>query len=259
MLLWQIWGNDLWTLYHKVTFDGDNKKIIVNDGELNIDVKVDLYSDWKEWALQRDNLKYLPAMRAVGGDPTVAGAFLGSTFFTINNWQIVLSDSTVFDGNLFSDDFDSPFITAEGAKVARSQFSNLVDAVQISSDDLITAGIATTGTIDNQTTTLETDITNQTTTLTNTINTQTTTLQSDISGISTDLTAVSGALPADVVTQLNDTNYDGVPFGDIMSIMLAMAQGRIVENGTGVFEFYAQDNSTILYTLTKSGNQRTRS
>jgi hypothetical protein len=50
-----------------------------------------------------------------------------------------------------------------------------------------------------------------------------------------------------------------VPFGDIMDIILSMAQGKIIENGTGVFEFYAQDNSTILYTLTKSGNERNRS
>jgi hypothetical protein len=248
MLLWQVWGDDLWTLYHKVTFDGENRKIIVNNGELDIDVKVDLYSDWKEWAQQRDHLKYLPAMRAVGGDPTVEGAKLGSTFFTINNWQIVLSESTVFTGNLFSDDFDTPFETKGGTSVARSQFSNLVDAVALDSDDLISAGIATTSNITSQTSTLQTDITNQTSTI-----------QSDISGISDEIAAVSGALPQDVVTQLNNTNYDGVPFGDLMNIMLAMSQGKIVENGTGVFEFYAQDNSTILYTLTKSGNQRLRS
>ena len=252
MLLWQMWGDDLWTLYHKVTFDGENRQIIVNDGELDIDVQIDLYSDWKEWARQRDHLKYLPAMRSVGGDPTVGGAFLGATFFTINDWRIVISDSTVFYGNLFSYNFDKPFITSEGTKVARSQFSNLVDSVQINSDDLITAGIATTSSIDTQTTTLETDITSQTTALTNTINSQTTTLQSDI-------TAVSGAIPGNVVTQLNNTNYDGVPFGDLMNIMLSMAQGRINESSSGVFEFYAQDNNTILYTLTKSGNQRLRS
>lgn len=243
-------SQDLWNLYHKVTFDGPNRLIIINDGELDIDVKVDLYSDWKEWAQQRDYLKYYPAMRSVGGDPTTGGNFLGSTFFTINDWRVQISDSTVFDGNLFSDDFDSPFVTVEGAKVARQQFSNLVDTVsaQIDTGDLIAAGVATSG-----------NITDQTTELTNTINNQTTTLQSDISGISTELTAISGALPSDVVTELNNTNYDGVPFGDIMSIILSMAQGRIVESSAGVFQFYAQDNSTILYTLTKSGSERTRS
>jgi hypothetical protein len=245
-------SQDLWNLYHKVTFDGQNRLIIINDGELDIDVKIDLYSDWKEWALQRDNLKWYPAMRSVGGDATVGGNFLGSTFFTINDWRILISDNTIFDGNLFSDDFASPFLTAADTKIARQQFSNLVDSVSIDTGDLITAGIATTTSINNQTTTLQTDTTNQTTTLTNAINSQTTTLQND-------LASISGALPADVISQLNSTNYDGVPFGDIMNILLSMAQGRIVENGTGVFEFYAQDNSTILYTLTKSGNERTRS
>lgn len=252
MLLWQAFGNDLWELYHKVTFDGANKLIIVNDGELEIDVKVDLYSDWKEWAAQRDHLKFLPAMRAVGGDPTVAGAFLGSTFFTINGWQILISDNTNFTGNLFSDDFSSPYTTAEGVSLSTAQFSNLVDSIKLDPDDLIVAGVATTTNVTDQTTTLQTDITNQTTSLTNTINTGTTTIQNDIA-------AVSGALPTDVINQLNTTNYDSVPFGDIMNIILSMAQGRIVESTAGTFEFYAQDDSTVLYTLTKSGNERNRS
>jgi hypothetical protein len=143
----------------------------------------------------------------------------------------LISDGTVFRGNLFSDDFSTPYVTAQGVEVALAEFSNLVDSVSIDTGDLITAGIATTTNINNQTTTLQTDISNQTTTIQN------------------DLASISGALPADVITQLNSTNYDGVPFGDIMNIILSMAQGRIVENGTGVFEFYAQDNSTILYTL----------
>lgn len=265
MLLWQMFGNDYWTLYHKVTFDGENRLIIINDGELNINVKQDIYSDWKEWALQRDHLKWLPAIRAVGGDPTVGGNFLGSTFFTINNWQIQISDSIVFDGNLFSDDFDSPFVALGNTKIARSKFSNLVDTVsaQVDTGDLILAGIATSGQIDDQTTTINNSIDTQTTTINNSINTQTTTLTNTINSqtttIQNDLASISGALPADVITQLNNTNYDGVPFGDIMDILLSMAQGRIREASAGVFEFYAQDNSTILYTLTKSGNQRTRS
>lgn len=238
-----VMNQDLWTLYHKVTFDGANRLIIINDNELNINVKSDLYSSWKEWAAQRDYLKFLPAMRAVGGDPTIGGNFLGSTFFTINNWRIVISDSSVFDGNLFSDDYDSPFITIAGSKIARSQFSNLVDTVsaQIVPSDLIAAGVATTG-----------DISSQTTSLTDTINNQTVILQNDIS-------AISGALPINIINQLNNTNYDGVPFGDIINIILSMAQGKILESSSGVFQFYAQDNSTVLYTLTKSGNQRIRS
>lgn len=223
MLLWQMWGDDLWQLYHKVTFDGPNKLIIINNGESSISIQDDIYSSWKQWAILRDYLKFVPACRSVGGDPTVEGNFLGATFFTINNWQIQISDNTNFVGNIFSDDFASPFKTEGGVKLAQAQVSNLIDKISINTEDLIAAGIATTG-----------DITNQTTTIQNT-------------------------LPTGVINELNNTEYDGVPFGDIMDILLSMAQGRILENGTGVFEFYAQDNSTILYTLTKSGNERNRS
>ena len=74
MLLWQIWGDDLWQLYHKVTFDGYNKLIIINSNEDEIDVAVDIYSAWKEWSQQRDYLKWVAAMRSVGGDPLPGGA-----------------------------------------------------------------------------------------------------------------------------------------------------------------------------------------
>jgi hypothetical protein len=68
-------------------------------------------------------------------------------------------------------------------------------------------------------------------------------------------------IPADVVAALNAEEYDGVSFELVLQILLAMAQGRIVEDpaDSGVFKFYAQDNTTLLYTLTKSGNERNRS
>lgn len=223
MLLWQMFGNDYWTLYHKVTFDGPNRCIIVNDGESLINIQDDVYSAWKEWSRLRQNLKFVPALRTVGGDPTVAGNFLGATFFTINNWQILISDSTEFVGNIFSDDLATPFKTEADVKLAQAQVSNLIDKIAPSTGDLIAAGIATTTDIDTQTTTLQT------------------------------------TLPTGIINELNTTQYDGVPFGDIMDILLSMAQGKITESSSGVFEFYAQDNSTILYTLTKSGNQRLRS
>jgi hypothetical protein len=54
--------------------------------------------------------------------------------------------------------------------------------------------------------------------------------------------------------------YDGKTFKEIQEIMLAMAQGRIRETAAGskVFEVYAQNNTTILYTLSKSGTERNR-
>ena len=76
---------------------------------------------------------------------------------------------------------------------------------------------------------------------------------------STQVSSLNNISAADVVNTLNSTNYDGVQYSDIMTIILSMAQGRIRETSTGVFEFYSQDNTTILYTLTKFGSERTRS
>jgi len=213
---------DIWELRHKVLFDGINRVISINPTESLIDVKVDLFSDWKEWSLNRENLRFVPAFRSVGGDTTTSGNFLGSTYFTINNWQIATDHGVEFDGNMFSDDRDTVVSGIGDVKIASYKFSNLVDAIAVSTADLISAGIATTGTITTQTATLQTTI------------------------------------PTGVVGTLNDTNYDGVPYSDIMEIILSMAQGRIVESATGVYDFYSQNNTGVLYTLTKAGDERNR-
>jgi len=72
-----------------VSFDGPNLVVVLGT-ETSIDVEADLYSAWKEWQLQADNIKYPPAYRAVGGDPLTAGIALGSTFFIRNDlgWRI---------------------------------------------------------------------------------------------------------------------------------------------------------------------------
>ena len=62
-----------------------------------------------------------------------------------------------------------------------------------------------------------------------------------------------------IVAQLNSTTYDSVTFENAMKTLLSMSSGKIIESSTGVFDFYSQDNATKLFTLTKSGNQRTRS
>jgi hypothetical protein len=95
---------DYWQLYHKVTFDGVNRLILINDGVTELDVQVDIYSAWKEWSLQETNLKYLKAIDTVGGEPTVAGQRLDVTYFLINGWKLKpypgTYDLTVV-GNLF--------------------------------------------------------------------------------------------------------------------------------------------------------------
>lgn len=84
-----FYGNwDYWTLYHKVTFDGINKLIIINDGVTQIDIQRDIYSAWKEWVLLEINSRFEQALNTVGGEPTVAGQFLDVTYFLINGWKL---------------------------------------------------------------------------------------------------------------------------------------------------------------------------
>lgn len=85
-LYYNYW--EYWNLYHKVTFDGDNKLILINDGVVEIDVQTDIYSAWKEWLLVETNARYLQAIDTVGGEPTVAGQFLDVTYFLINGWKL---------------------------------------------------------------------------------------------------------------------------------------------------------------------------
>jgi hypothetical protein len=118
----------------KVTFNGPAKLIIVDLGITEIDVKVDLYSDWKEWAIVGDNSKYPIALSAIGGDPIGGGRFLGSTFFLENGWKIrpYEGDHTlVVTGNLYARDGSSPFVNTVGDfnVLINSTTSNIVDTI----------------------------------------------------------------------------------------------------------------------------------
>lgn len=111
---------DYWQLYHKVTFDGDNKLILVNEGVTELDVLEDLYSDWKEWLISNyDGLypsRYIDAIESIGGQPLPGSRFVGSTFFLINGWRIKPHWGTytlVINGNLYTTEGDSPFVDAD--------------------------------------------------------------------------------------------------------------------------------------------------
>jgi len=125
---------DYWQLYHKVTFDGINKLISINSGEALIDVKIDVYSDWKEWVQLGENAKYLPAIRSIGGDPTKLGQKTGDIYFLMNGWRIIIPHGISFSGVLYSDDGLSPFTIHAGGGVEAS-VSNLV--LGTNPDDLV--------------------------------------------------------------------------------------------------------------------------
>lgn len=118
----------------KVSFDGPNRLIIVNNGIFELDVETDIYSDWKEWSVIGDNGKYLPAVRTVGGDPTTAGLALGATFFLINGWRIRSWEGDhrlQVAGNLYTEEGDSPYVPVLGPYTVtiESRISNLIDGL----------------------------------------------------------------------------------------------------------------------------------
>ena len=135
-----------------VSFDGVAKVISITtppdvDGVVTVDVKVDLYSAWKEWALTGDNAKYLQAMRAVGGDQISATQSLGATFFLMNDWRVrpyEASHRLVLSGNLYTDPAgSSPVINTLGAYnvVIEYAVSNLVDSVNSAQEASIQHGL----------------------------------------------------------------------------------------------------------------------
>lgn len=103
----------------KVIFDGQNKLIIIKTGVTNIDVGIDLYSDWKEWVI--DNPNWLPAFRTFGGDETTPGQYAPRYYFLINNWRVLANNvNCVLQTNLYSDDYDSPFIINNAGVTSRT-------------------------------------------------------------------------------------------------------------------------------------------
>jgi hypothetical protein len=97
------------------SFDGTLKKIYIDSTSPIVDVK-ELYSAWKLWVIQDNNLQYPMAFRTVGGDPTVIGQYSPSYYFLTNGWKIVVDGFTAsFSYNLYTDDGTAPVITLNNA------------------------------------------------------------------------------------------------------------------------------------------------
>jgi hypothetical protein len=105
---------------NKVIFSGITKQIIVKPSISELDVKVDLYSEWKRWVVEDNNTKFLSAFRTFGGDPTITGQFAPSYFFLTNNWRVVVDsgDELSVGTNLYTDELDSPFLVSNSSAVS---------------------------------------------------------------------------------------------------------------------------------------------
>ena len=115
---WQFWGAYAPPLYlgeQKVTFDGPNKVIIVNQDVIGLDFRVDVYSAWKEWVVDPNqaNSKWPFAISVIGGDPLPGDRQLGTTYFIENGWRMRTwegNHSLTVTGNVFTREGDPIFV-----------------------------------------------------------------------------------------------------------------------------------------------------
>jgi hypothetical protein len=126
-----------------VDYDTDKRIIYVTtaptldggDWVVNLDVKIDLYSDGKEDWLGNDALnKFYFPVRSVGGDDLPGEKSLGATFFLDSGWKLKPYEADhVFkvDGNLYSEDGTSPFVSTSGIYniMIINTVSSLVDSI----------------------------------------------------------------------------------------------------------------------------------
>ena len=143
----------------KVAFDAYEKIIYVNEGVTTLDVKIDIYSAWKEWVLASPEYPtastWKEAISAIGGEPLNDTLNVGSTFFLENGWRIQPFASKnpyilTVNGNIYTREAGgNPFLFAEGVSVNLTR-SNIVDQVvatsSLSSGDLASIAAEVWGT-----------------------------------------------------------------------------------------------------------------
>jgi hypothetical protein len=123
----------------KITFDGDNKQIIINEQYNTISVKTDIYSAAKRWLQRRQNLNYLNPIRCIGGDPITGGLYAGDIYFLENNWQVIVNTQITVAGTLYNDNTSlNVFIINSGGGVTATT-SNLAYAYNTSGVTVPTA------------------------------------------------------------------------------------------------------------------------
>jgi hypothetical protein len=132
-MLLGLWPNywDEWSLNHKVSFDGINKLIIVHPEVTELSIKIDVYSDWKEWVMLYDNTQYLQAIRSIGGDPIGGGQYAGDIYFLMNGWKIYIDHAVDVIGVIYSDDQTTPFEVPDETYIVTNKVSSLVQTVDV--------------------------------------------------------------------------------------------------------------------------------
>jgi len=106
---------EYWLLNHKIRVDPINKHLIVGTDVTELNIKSDVYSDYKEWFNLNTNAGLGDvAIRTIGGDPTVDSEFAGDIYFLQNGWRLIVDPrQTAITGALFSDDYETAYAVPE--------------------------------------------------------------------------------------------------------------------------------------------------
>lgn len=114
-VFWEAYNPPNFLGPQKVTFDGPNRLILVNAGELELNFREDVYSAWKEWLKDpnHNNAAFAPAISAIGGDPLPGSRRLGTTYFLENGWRMRTWEGDhelTVTGNVFTREGDPLFV-----------------------------------------------------------------------------------------------------------------------------------------------------
>ncbi|MBK8467673.1 MAG: hypothetical protein IPL32_17805 [Chloracidobacterium sp.] len=115
-----------------ITIDPANNRIILDSASVTAK---DIFRAWADWALLSDNLKYLPAFSATGGDDLGGGLSIPPYFFLLNGWRVRPMESShnlTITGNLFVDGGGVPVVSTLGTFQVNVNYTVPVQAQGIS-------------------------------------------------------------------------------------------------------------------------------
>lgn len=115
-----------------LTFDPTTKRIVLDSASVTA---TELYSRWCDWLALSDNIKHLPAFRAVGGDDLGAGLSIPPYYFLQNGWRVrpmEANHNLTITGNLFVDGGGVPVVQTLGTFQVNVNYTVPVQAQGIS-------------------------------------------------------------------------------------------------------------------------------
>lgn len=123
-------------LSEAVTFDAATTRIICDAGNTSLNVPA-TYTEWVEWALTANNLRYLHAFENQGGteiDPG-AGTSIPAYCYLVNSWRVRPQEANhtlaVTDGILLVSGGGDPFVNTLGSYVVRINYQQPVQAITV--------------------------------------------------------------------------------------------------------------------------------